>query len=152
MGADFSRTSRANCRGRRIKRSPIAGVDEKSTTTNNDQLKQDALAFETKLAALKEELRAELRDEMQRKFDMKAEAEARIEKACVQYKAGKYEMALEECSRSIAMAPFAIAYYIRGAINHKMSQDEQAMNDLKESAKLGYHKAQDLLASKNISY
>jgi tetratricopeptide (TPR) repeat protein len=110
------------------------------------------LAFETKLAALKEGIMTELRDEMQRKFDMKAEAEACIDKARAIYKAGNYEMALDECSRAIAMAPFAAAYYIRGAINHKMGQDEQAMNDLKESANLGYHKAQNFLASKNISY
>jgi tetratricopeptide (TPR) repeat protein len=152
MRVDFSRTSKANTKGRRKKRAVIAAVDEKSITTNNGQSQQDALAFETKLAALREELKEELRDEIQRQHDMKAEAEACLKKARVLYKAGNYEMALDECSRAIAMAPFAVAFYIRGAINHKLGQDDRAVNDLKEAAKLGHPKAQDFLASNNVLY
>jgi tetratricopeptide (TPR) repeat protein len=152
MGVDFSRTSRKYAKGCRKKRVAVAAVDEKSITTNNKQSQQDELAFETKRAALREELKAELRDEMQRQLNMKAEAEACLKKARSLYKAGNYEMALDECSSAITMAPFAVAFYIRGAIHHKIGRDDQAVNDLKEAAKLGHPKAQDFLASNNVSY
>lgn len=152
MRVDFSRTSRKYAKERRKKRVAVAVVDEKSITTNNKQLQKDGMAFETKLAALREELKAELRDEMQHQLDMKAEAEACLTKARAFYKAGNYEIALNECSRAIAMAPFAVAFYIRGAIHHKIGQDDQALNDLKEAAKLGHPKAQEFLASNNVSY
>lgn len=139
-------------KGRRRGRHAGAGLDKKSLLKTYNQFKDIELGIANKFQTLKEELLTEINSEINRLFEMKTEAENCVDKARTLLKAENYDDALQACNNAVKLSPFGSAYYVRGAVHHKLGLNEQAINDLKTAATLGYQKAQDVLSSKGLVY
>ena len=151
LGIDSSRSNRSRERDRRKTNRSNGEVDEKSLIIIYNQLRQIELEVDSKFQSLREELLTEINSEIHRMFDMKAEAENCVEKARTLLKTKNYDEALKACNKAVELTPFGAAYYVRGAVYHKMGIDEQSINDLNTAAILGYQKAQDALSVMRVA-
>ena len=144
--------TRKSSRGSRvIKHRTIAEVDEKSLKKIYNQLRHIELEIDSKFQSLNEELLTEINSEILRMFNMKTEADNCVEKARTLLRTEDYDEALKACNKAVELTPFGAAYYVRGAVYHKMGIDEQALNDLNTAATLGYQKALDVLSVMGVA-
>jgi len=146
-----SRPNRSRQRDRRKMNRSNGEVDEKSLIIIYNQLRHIELEVDSKFQSLREELLTKTNSEIHRMFDMKTEAENCVEKARTLLRTENYDEALKACNKAVELTPFGAAYYVRGAVYHKMGLDEQAINDLNTSAILGYQKAQDALSVMRVA-
>ena len=147
-------TSRPNSSRRRVRRKMHRSngeVDEKSLKKIYTQLRHIELEVDSKFQSLREELLTEINSEILRMFDMKTEAENCVEKARTLLRTENYDEALKACNKAVELTPFGAAYYVRGAVYHKMGIAEQALNDLNTAATLGYQKARDVLSVMGVA-
>ena len=126
----------------------ICGRNRKDIKSTYYQLRFNELIVDTKLDTIKKEILAELKQEIRLKFSKKASAREWLLSAFNLYKAGNYDEALEACNCAIALAPSALAFFIRGALEHKSGMGDQALEDLRRAAKLGHQKAKNILAAR----
>lgn len=78
-------------------------------------------------------------------------AQDNLEKGTKLYNAGNYQDAITAFSRAIEIKPdYAIAYYNRAIIYHKLGDTLHAENDLREASRLGHKKAQEFLSLRGM--
>lgn len=114
------------------------------------QLRLTDLLINNKMAATRKEVVAELQQEIRLKFSKRSSAREWLLSAYNLYKTGNYGEALEACNCAIALAPTAVAYFVRGALHHKSGQEDIAMDDLRKAANLGHKKAKNILAARGV--
>ena len=66
---------------------------------------------------------------------------------------GKYTQAIADFNRAIEINPrYGEAYYNRGVVYNRLGNREQAIDDIRTAARLGYEGARNFLRSQGIGW